>query len=140
MENTLEKLVVELHDSFSNNDFEKTLSMATDHINVEAYALGSSFNGKDEFKQFIQGFKGAFPDMRITHKNIVSNDQEVAVEFVATGKHTGNLVTPAGIVPPTGRSVSLNVCEVQTWENGKLKSIRNYQDATSLMHQLGLLG
>lgn len=139
MENTVEKLVYNLHESFSNNDFEKTLSMAADDVVVEAYALGATFRGKNEFSQFIQGFKGAFPDMRLHYKNVVANGNKVAVEFTATGTHTGNLYTPAGIVLPTGKSISLSVCEVQTWENGKLKSIRNYQDAGALMRQLGLM-
>ncbi len=139
MKNSIETLVKDLHDSFSNNNFEKTLSMAADDVVVEAYALGATFKGKEEFNQFMQGFKMAFPDMRIKYDSVVSNDNTVAVEFTATGTHTGNLHTPAGVVPPTGKSVSLKVAEVQTWENDKLKSIHNYQDSASLMRQLGLL-
>lgn len=139
MENSIEKLVRDLHDSFSNNEFEKTLAMAADDVVVEAYALGATFRGKDEFMQFMQGFKMAFPDMRLRHDSFICNGHKVAVEFTATGTHTGDLHTPAGVVPPTGKSVSLTVSEFQTWENGKVKSIHNYQDSGSLMRQLGLL-
>jgi steroid delta-isomerase-like uncharacterized protein len=139
MKNSIETLIKELHDSFSDNNFEKTLAMAADDVVVEAYALGATFRGKEEMNQFMQGFKMAFPDMRIKYDNLVSNGNTVAVEFTATGTHTGNLHTPAGIVPPTGKSVSLKVAEIQTWENDKLKSIHNYQDSGSLMRQLGLM-
>ncbi len=139
MENSIEKLVHDLHDSFSNNEIDKTLAMAADDVVVEAYALGAVFRGKAEFMQFMQGFKMAFPDMRLNYNSVLSNGNKVAVEFTATGTHTGDLHTPAGVVPPTGKSVSLTVAEFQTWENGKLKSIHNYQDSGSLMRQLGLL-
>ncbi|MEQ1745398.1 MAG: ester cyclase [Saprospiraceae bacterium] len=139
MTNSIKQLVAELHGYFSANNFEKTLSMMADDIRVEAFALGATFEGREGAIQFMQGFKGAFPDLQITHKNIVENGSEVAVEFTATGKHTGDLHTPAGVVPPTGKIVNFTVCEVQTWENGKVKSIRNYQDSGSLMRQLGLI-
>ena len=140
MQNSIENLVRDLHESFSNNEFDKTLAMAADDVVVEAYAFGATFRGKAEFGQFMQGFKMAFPDMRLHHNSVVSNGNNVAVEFTGTGTHTGDLHTPAGVVPATGKSVSLNVAEFQTWENGKLKSIHNYQDSGSLMRQLGLLG
>jgi steroid delta-isomerase-like uncharacterized protein len=113
--------------------------MAADDVVVEAYAFGATFRGKAEFSQFMQGFKMAFPDLRLHHDNVVSNDHFVAVEFTATGTHTGDLHTPAGVVPATGKSVSLKVAEILKLENGKLKSIHNYQDSASLMRQLGLL-
>jgi steroid delta-isomerase-like uncharacterized protein len=139
MTNSIEKLVHELHESFSNNEFDKTLAFAADDVVVEAFAFGATFQGKQEFNQFMMGFKTAFPDLRIQNTNVISNGGEVAVEFTAKGTHTGELLTPAGVVPATGKSVNLKVCECQSWENGKLKSIRNYQDSTSLMRQLGLL-
>ena len=137
MQNSIETLVRKLHESFSNNEFDKTLAMAADDVVVEAYAFGATFRGNVEFNQFMQGFKMAFPDMSINYNSVVSNGNSVAVEFTATGTHTGDLHTPSGVVTATGKSVSLNVVEVQTWENDKLKSIHNYQDSGSLMRQLG---
>ena len=139
MKNSIETLVKDLHDNFSNNKFDEALALAADDVVVEAYAFDATFRGKTEFNQFMQGFKMAFPDMRLNYKSMVSNGNKVAVEFTATGTHTGDLHTPGGVVLPTGKSVSLNVVEVQTWESDKLKSIHNYQDSGSLMRQLGLL-
>jgi predicted ester cyclase len=68
----------------------------------------------------------------------VATDDEVVSEFKARGMHTGPLLTPAGEVPPTGRTVEFTVCEVWSVKNGKVASIRNYQDAASIMRQLGL--
>jgi ketosteroid isomerase-like protein len=49
------------------------------------------------------------------------------------------MLTPAGEVPPTGRTVDFTVCEVWQIRDGKVTSLHNYQDAASLMRQLGLL-
>ena len=48
-------------------------------------------------------------------------------------------MSPNGAVPSTGHTVDLNVVEIHQWKNGKLTRLVNYQDAMSLMAQLGLL-
>jgi predicted ester cyclase len=85
------------------------------------------------------GFKGAFPDLKIAVTNQVATDDQVVSEFTARGTHTGPLLTPAGEIPPTGRKVDFIVCEVWRIKNGQLVSLHNYQDAASLMRQLGVL-
>ena len=63
MNNNNEQLTRNLHEFFSLNQFEKCLEMATDDVKVNAYAIGMTFNGKDQFMGFMQGFKQAFPNM-----------------------------------------------------------------------------
>jgi hypothetical protein len=62
-----------------------------------------TFRGRDEFSHFMMGFKQAFPDMVIRHKNVVTKGSKVAVEFTASGTHTGSLQTPNGLVPATNQ-------------------------------------
>ena len=139
MDNQLAISTQKLHQTFSDNQFEETLAMAADDVQIVAHAFGLTFNGKPEFMAFMQGFKSAFPDMRLHYQNILVNENRVAVEFTATGTHTGPLQTPAGDIPPSGKKVTLNVSEFLEWENGKLKSIHNYQDAGSLLRQIGAM-
>lgn len=139
MEKSIEKLTAVLHETFSNDQFDQTLELVGDDIIAEAYALGATFKGKDAFMQFMMGFKSAFPDLRIQHQNIISNGNRVAVEFIAHGTHTGDLQTPNGAIPPTGKPVTFIVSEFLTWENGKLKSVHNYQDIASIMRQIGVM-
>jgi steroid delta-isomerase-like uncharacterized protein len=140
MANNNEQLTRDLHGYFSQNQFEKCLEMASDDIKINAYAIGMTFNGKDQFMGFMQGFKSAFPDMVINHTNILSSGNKVAVEFTAKGTHTGTLHTPGGDIPATGKPISLNVSEFYEWDdNGKLKSFSNYQDIATLLRQIGAM-
>jgi predicted ester cyclase len=86
----------------------------------------------------MQGFKGAFPDLRIAVTNQVATEDSVVSEFTARGTHTGPLQTPAGAIPPTGRIVDFVVCEIWKMRNGQLASLHNYQDAAAIMRQIGL--
>lgn len=128
------------HQLFSENKFEEVVNMAADNIQVVNYATGRTFNGKDEFRNFMSGFKSAFPDLVIKH-TVVFQDAggNVALEFEGEGTHTGPLAGPGGTIPPTGKKVKFLVCETHRIVDGKISSIHNYQDSGSLMRQLGLI-
>lgn len=128
-----------VHAAFSQNRYDDVLALADDDIEVVAYAIGQTFHGKQQFRDFMLGFKSAMPDLVIAHANTVAADEQVVLEFVATGTHTGPLLTPAGAVPPSGNRVTLNVIEIHQWRDGKLRRIVNYQDAMSLLTQVGAL-
>lgn len=133
------QLTKQLHDAFSNAKYDEVLALAADDIECVSYSNGYTAKGKDGFRTFFMGFATACPDMKITHHNVFGGGDCVCVEFIAKATHTGPLVTPNGVVPPTGHKVELNVCEIHEWKNGKLTRVVNYQDAMSLMAQLGLL-
>lgn len=129
-----------IHDLFSMNKFEEVVNLATDNIQVVNHGTGQTFNGKEEFRSFVMGFKTAFPDLVIKHTNVFEDGNgQVALEFEAEGTHTGPLASPGGSIPATGKKVKFIVCEIHRVENGKIASIHNYQDSGSLMRQLGLM-
>ena len=133
------QLAREMYGRFGRNDFQGVLELVTDDIEATIIPFGQTFKGKEGFLQFMHGFKDAFPDMEINIDNQVIGDDQVVNEISTTVVHTGTLETPAGAVPPTGRTVNFTVCEVWGIRDGKVASLRNYQDAASLMRQLGIM-
>jgi steroid delta-isomerase-like uncharacterized protein len=131
-------LASEVYRRFGRNDFQGVLELVTDDIEATIIPFGQTFKGKDGFMQFMHGFKDAFPDMDIHIDNQIIGDGQIVNEISTTVKHTGPLQTPAGVVPPTGKTVNFTACEVWGVRDGKVASLRNYQDAASLMRQLGL--
>ena len=132
-------LTKEIHDNFSKNQFDTYVELAAENVQIVAHAFGLTFNGRNEFRGFMQGFKQAFPDMTISHDNVLADGSKVAVEFTARGTHTGPLQTPAGDIPASGKKVVLDVVEVYEWHNGKFTKMANYQDSGSLMRQIGAI-
>lgn len=139
MDRSVQNLTREIHALFSANKLNEIFPYLHDDVVAHAHAFGATFNGKDGFMDFMQSFKSAFPDVSLTHRNMVTEGDVVAVEFTGEGTHTGPLQTPGGTLPPTGRKVIFTVCEVLKWENGKLRSLANYQDSGAIMRQLGLM-
>ena len=131
-------LAQKVYQLFSNNQFDQVLALATEDIEVVLNPFGQTFHGREGFSNFMQGFKGAFPDLQIDITHQVATENEVVNEFKARGTQTDPMMTPAGEIPPTGRTVEFIVCEVWSVKNGKIASLHNYQDAASIMRQLGL--
>lgn len=132
-------LAQELYDAFNRRDYEHDLDLVGRDMEVTLIPFGQTFHGREGFRAFMQGFTEAFPDISIQVTNQVATGDQVVNEFTARGTHTGPLMTPAGAIPPTGRTVDLTVCEVYRIKDGKFVSLHNYQDAASLMRQLGLI-
>jgi steroid delta-isomerase-like uncharacterized protein len=128
-----------IYQLFSDDKLDDALELVTEDVEAVLVPFGQTFHGRDGFTGFMQGFKGAFPDICISLTNQVATDDQVVSEFTARGTHTGPLQTPAGAIPPTGRTVDFIVCEVMRVKQGRIASLHNYQDAAAIMRQIGLI-
>ena len=132
-------LARKLYDAFNRKDYDHCLALVTEDVEAVLIPFGQTFHGQEGFRDFMQGFAGPFPHIKIEVTNQVATEDQVVNEITASGTHTGTLMTPAGVIPPTGRRVDFTACEVYHIKNGKFASMHNYQDAASLMRQLGLI-
>jgi steroid delta-isomerase-like uncharacterized protein len=132
-------LAREIYRRFSTDDFAGVLALANADVEIVFTPTGQVFHGHAGFQEFMQGFKSAFPDIQIEVTGQVTTATQVVTEFIARGTHTGPLLTPAGAVPPTGRTAEWPVCEVWQVRDGKLSSLHNYQDLATMLRQLGLV-
>ena len=134
-----EILARELYDLFNRGQLEEAAKLATDDVVVDVVPFGMTFEGHDGFLGFMSGFKTAFPDLTITVQHQVASSDGVVSECSWTGTHTGELMTPARSVAPTGKTVSgARFCEVWDVEDGKVSKLVNYQDLSTWLRQLGL--
>jgi len=125
------------YELFNDQRFEEVLAAAAPDIVVEMLALGQIHRGHAGFREFMLGFKRAFPDLRIEIRSQTADAQRVSAEIVAVGTHSGPLETPHGALPATGRRVTFTVCEVWDVRDGKIAAIRNYQDIGTVLRQIG---
>lgn len=126
-----------VYECFSAGRLDEVLTMATEDVVVELIPFGQVHHGHAGFREFMSGFLTAFPDLRIEARRQVADGARVAAELVGHGTHRGALLTPAGAIPPSGKKVVFTVCEVWDIRDGKLAGLRNYQDAASILRQIG---
>ena len=91
--------------------------------------------GLEAYKQFVQHYLKAFPDLHFSIEEIVSEGQTVVTRWSSTGTHSGNL--PG--IPATGRRTSSSGIVCSRVENGRLVESWSNWDTLGLMQQLGVI-
>ncbi len=127
-----------LYEAWNERNFDRTAELTTTDGQITIVGAGDVYRGPDGVRKYDLMWAEAFPDGKITVDRIVAADECVVVEYTGRGTQTGTLVTPAGSIPATGRSVTLQLCDVLEFSDGKVRSQRTYFDSGSLMAQLGL--
>ena len=108
---------------------------------MEDIAVGSKSVGSDEVLAYAKNWKTIFSDMVGTCENRHDAGDVLVEECSWTGTNTGNIATPDGnTIPPTGKSVNLRNVLIWEYQDGKVKSVKNYLDMMTMMSQLGLAG
>lgn len=82
----------------------------------------------------------AFPDLHFDITLTVAEGKYVALNWLASGTHTGMFRTPSKVaIPPTHRRLSLPGSHTFEISGGKISRMWFYTDMASLLMQLGLI-
>jgi steroid delta-isomerase-like uncharacterized protein len=83
-----------------------------------------------------QMFAAGFPDGKIEVQRInTCGENLVVAEFTGKGTHKGELMG----IAPTGRQVSMPVCNILEFRDGKVYAEREYMDMLTVLQQLGVV-
>ena len=114
------------------------------HLYHEAYrfeapgAPGALNIGQSQ--AYIQGFLDAFPDLHFKLERIIAQGDLAAVDWLATGTHTGPLRTPTGnSLPPTGKKTLIPGANTYQFKDGKIIRSWTHWDMATLLAQLGMM-
>jgi steroid delta-isomerase-like uncharacterized protein len=132
------EIVRQTYGAWNNRDFDFMSQHSAADFTLTMVGSGSAYHGAEGARQYAAAWAEAFPDGRITVDNVISEGNYVVVEFTGRGTHTGTLVTPAGEIPPTGRSATLHFLDVHEFDGDLIRAQRTYFDTGSLIAQLGV--
>lgn len=132
------QLIRESYEAWNNRDFDMMAEHILPDATITLVGSGQVLRGIEGSRQYGEGWAQAFPDARVTVDNVISQGDCVVVEFTGRGTHTGTLSTPAGDIPATGRSVTLQFLDLFEFEGDKVRAQRTYFDTGSMMAQLGI--
>ncbi|HKP52984.1 MAG TPA: ester cyclase [Chloroflexia bacterium] len=134
------QVVLDLYEAFNKREIAHAAStLIADSVEWVSVPFGTTFHGPEGYRQFVEGWATAMPDSTVDVTRVIVNGDSVVTEFTGRGTHTGPFITPAGEIPPTGRQVELQFCEVLQLRDGKVARGHSYFDSTTVLRQLGLI-
>jgi steroid delta-isomerase-like uncharacterized protein len=134
-----ETLARSLYEAWNNRDWQTSMDATAPDGTITVMGTGETFQGAEGTQKYNTMWADAFPDGQITVDHVYNAGDCVVVEFTGRGTHTGTMETSMGSIPATGKSVTLHLCDVLEFSDGKIKAQRSYLDTGSLMAQLGLM-
>jgi predicted ester cyclase len=128
-----------MYEAFNERNFDELAEATAPDATITVVGSGDTYEGPEGSRAYNTMWANGFPDGSVTVDRLLESGDHVIVEFTGRGTHTGTLVTSMGQIPPTGRSVTLQFCDIVEFRDGKTGDRRTYFDTGSMMAQLGLM-
>jgi steroid delta-isomerase-like uncharacterized protein len=95
-------------------------------------SIGTAVKGIEEFKQYVNRIRAAFPDFHNQIEELVSEGDKVVARLTYTGTHRGALFS----FPASGRKVTYQGMAIFQFREGKIVSGFVLGDTESLKRQI----
>lgn len=107
--------------------------LSSDYVDHNAApGIGTGIAG---FKQGVEMYRSAYPDLKIKVDDMIAEGDRVVTRWTATGTHSGELMG----IPPTGRKVEVTGISIDRIEKGKVTEHWDVFDQFGMIHQLGVV-
>ena len=103
--------------------------------NYVLHAPSGPVHGLEGFKQFVLGYRSAFPDARYAIEEMIADQDKVVTRWSGTGTHLGELMG----IPPTGKRATVTGISIGRYEGGKFVEEWLNFDALGMLQQLGVI-
>ncbi len=91
--------------------------------------------GPEAYKKLVNLYTTAFPDLRFSIEEIISDQDKVVMRWQSSGTHKGDL----GGIAPTNKQIVVEGVTINHIENGKILDQHVSWDALGMMQQLGVI-
>ncbi len=125
-------------DAFNAHDDERIRELNGENAVIEAPGE-VKLEGRDATTEYAMAWLRAFPDARITVNNELVADDWVVQEFTFSGTHEATLMSPAGEIPATHKTLNGRGVQIFRVEGDTVADTRLYFDQVEVMTQLGLM-
>jgi steroid delta-isomerase-like uncharacterized protein len=127
----------EVVEAYNNGDWERFRASHAPDVVYEEVGTGQRAEGMDEYMQLLEGWQQAIPDGAAMIRRTVQSGDTVVMELVWKGTQTGDLQTPGGTVPASGRQIEVEATMWSDFEGDQVRKTRHYVDIMTMLQQLG---
>jgi steroid delta-isomerase-like uncharacterized protein len=108
-------------------------------LNASSYVMhvagAQELHGPAAMKDFVTGFRAAFPDLHSTVEDQVAEGDKVVTRWTSRGTHRGAF----NGIPPTGKPITLTGIVIDRIANGQYAETWFQADMLGMLQQLGVI-
>lgn len=126
----------DLYESFNRRDIDGWLSHFADDAEWLEVPTSATYIDWEGQRHVLANTEVPVPDSQCVSVVVRGGGSIVVAEFVGTGTNTGPIPTPDGELPPTGRSLRIQFCDIHEVEEGRIVRTHRYWDQLQFAEQL----
>ena len=125
--------------AFENGDVGEFVTTLRDDAVQHHPMFPSPAASRDEIRQREAPLFAAFSEITLDVRTIIEDGDTAVIEAVVGATNTGELPSPGGMLPATGRRIALPMVSIVRFdEAGLVAEERRYMDVAGFMAQLGI--
>jgi steroid delta-isomerase-like uncharacterized protein len=128
-----------LYELWNARKFDQLAELMASDGEITIVGSDTRFRGPDGAIEFSKMWADGFPDGKVQIDNVITSGDYAVVQLTGRGTQTGPLRSPGMEIPPTGKSITLHLCDVHEIRNGEIRSVKSYFDSASMLMQLGVM-
>jgi steroid delta-isomerase-like uncharacterized protein len=135
----LKKLIEKLQLAIDNHDSVAIAQCYAEDATMTVSGEPEPIRGREAIAKSLEAIFRAMPDFKVKFTTLISGNH-IIFENTAEGTFTGPMATPAGDIPPTGKSAkykSVFIAKVNA--DGLIEEDKTYYDPADFMRQLGII-
>lgn len=109
--------------------------VATNSVVHDPAVPGGKVTGAQGYKQFVEIYLAAFPDVQFTINDQIADGDKVATRWTGTGTHKGALMG----IAPTGKRATVTGITINRYQGGKSVEAWTNYDTLGMFQQLGVV-
>ena len=125
--------------AFNTSDWAQFRAALAPDVIYQETGTGRRAESADAYVQLLQGWKQAFPDAIGTIRNVVAHGNTVVQELEWTGTQTGDMATPGGILPASGKQIAVLASLWYTIQGDTIQEVHHHLDIMTMLQQLGAI-
>jgi steroid delta-isomerase-like uncharacterized protein len=129
-----EAVVRRTFEAFSTGDTSAAEELIAADAVAHDPAQPEELTGPEGFKQTVELYRAAFPDLAFTIDDIFSDGEMVCTRWSSTGTHDGDLMG----IPATGNQTNISGISIDRVVDGKVAESWVHWDNLGLMQQIGV--
>ena len=108
--------------------------VAVDLVDHTPFVPGQA-QGRQGTLELFTMIRAAFPDLRVTVEDIVTEGDKVVARGTFSGTHKGEFMG----IAPTGKQITVGIIEILRIAGGRMVEHWNVVDSLGMMQQLGVV-
>ncbi len=133
------RIVKQAFDNLNSHNIDPNDQTFARDLRVQTVDSTTELN-REDYRLYLRHLLDAFPDLRITVRDIVAQGDKVAVTWTSKGTHKAPYTLPSGPqIPASNRPVTLQGCYLFDFRNNVISRIEGYWDRSSQLTQMGIM-